>query len=699
MNKTIVTEKLMLVLALAIAMSLLASACGPSKIEVKPQEGSTTAIDSEAPRTEREKNLEAIKTIQQITTQDIKNGTAAPIDVSASQDFANRMASIKFQSHSEDVVSLKTKFLTKDEKAISTEFIEPTFDEDKKIIVFDKNISTEEINGDNIDISLSLSARVQRLRYGRNSISITEKTLDAKKVEKKSTVNAIVRLNSALQQIQSKEDLAVKMKDATINTRITQLFVFADNSVFQDTQFKDIKSEANKIVININFKSGSTLSLHALNAKTSKIYLNAASDEATKKLLNNYDLELNAGDAIINADKVSIKITNKKTKAVSNITLTLVDSTTSKKADQPIVQPATPSAQPQPNNQAPTVTPAPVAKPAPTAARPASPSPTPAPRVDSYEAPEIPLALNSAPVTPAAAPAAPTAPVAVRPAATQPVATPAVAKPATNDDVYISAYTDKLKEKLVENTKNLELSNRISKVEFVSGLNPKLKIYIGKDKAYTFNHKSKAQVSGRTVNHFTAFEPKYYSFLMKQSPVYAAEVTSLVSDHNKIVSLIKIKDLSTNAVALVLYSKKRGAVEVKLDPGYNYTKELILDSVKFIENTRSNKYVIGEFYSVLTKEKNNSEATRFQLAVSNNILIQSHGSETTPLSVDYLNTADLIFGGSGSYRSIDSISYVPVVRRTAIELSALTLNLNLKGKEKIKNKKNTLPINLNISFK
>jgi hypothetical protein len=212
----------------------------------------------------------------------------------------------------------------------------------------------------------------------------------------------------------------------------------------------------------------------------------------------------------------------------------------------------------------------------------------------------------------------------------------------------------------------------------------------------------------RNVQYFTAFDLEGLNALFgaNKSAVYAAEATTVKATNNKTVTVIKIKDVESHAVIHVVYVRKTGQVTPTLVEGYDYSRQLTKNSKVFIDRTRENPKVEGVFYNVITEERNNSDASRFKLAISNIFTMESQpltdfdasDSKLLPLSIDYLDFGKSFFFGSASYTVIRDSSYVMASERNPTELNNLTIALKIEAKEIIKGQKNTLPLRFYIQF-
>ncbi len=247
---------------------------------------------------------------------------------------------------------------------------------------------------------------------------------------------------------------------------------------------------------------------------------------------------------------------------------------------------------------------------------------------------------------------------------------------------------------------NVEFANRILEINFTPGPHPKFNFTTHSSDAFKFELVN----TNGNVQFFNAYKPAKTAIEKKsRSVLYTAEVKNVRTQKNKTLSIIKIKDVISNAVVHVFYITKSGTIKASHLPGYNYTRDLTDNSTVFLDNLIKNNNVESEFYAVITEQKNTSSASRFSLTVSDSFLLFGHYRADTqdriPLNTDYKNAWELFFGGSASYMVISDPSYRIESERDPVELNALNLDINVEAKEKIKGKSNTLPIKLFIQFK
>jgi hypothetical protein len=280
-------------------------------------------------------------------------------------------------------------------------------------------------------------------------------------------------------------------------------------------------------------------------------------------------------------------------------------------------------------------------------------------------------------------------------------------------DAYTSVLIQEIKNQLATKTlssdmriQNVEFANRIYKINYHYGPHSQLSITTYTNKVFNFRQTS----SEKNIQYFNAYEDsKDFMSREKATAAYSAQATTYESvKDKKIVTTIKIKDLETNAEVHIFYVKKVGTVTSSMLKGYDYGRELTPTSKVFLERLKKNPQVIGEFYGVITEERNVSNASRFNLTVSDSFTLESqplvnllHNDQPNlvPMSVDYVSFWKLLFFGSASYTVIKDSAYIIESERNPIELTALNLDIKIEGHEKIKGQKNTLPVRFFIKFK
>lgn len=253
---------------------------------------------------------------------------------------------------------------------------------------------------------------------------------------------------------------------------------------------------------------------------------------------------------------------------------------------------------------------------------------------------------------------------------------------------------------------NVEFANRIFKVNFIQGRQPKLSFVTHSAKAYDFqlvNTKGKHQF----FNAYKASKGIYSNERVKEV-VYTAEVHNVRTEKNKSVAIIKFKDIQSNAIVHLFYIHKSGTVQTRYLTGNDYASELTKTSKVFLQRVLENNSVVGEFYGVITEERNISNASRFNLTVSDNFLLLSQPisghlrpdqPNVIPMITDYKSFWKMFFFGSTAYQVIKDASYIIESERNPVELKALNIDLRIEAIEKVQGKSNTLPIKFFVEFK
>jgi hypothetical protein len=280
-------------------------------------------------------------------------------------------------------------------------------------------------------------------------------------------------------------------------------------------------------------------------------------------------------------------------------------------------------------------------------------------------------------------------------------------------DAYTSVLIQEIKNQLsndpLSNEKriqNVEFANRIFKINYKFGSPSELSIITHTDKVFNFTQTS----TQGNAQYFNAYENSKEFILSERGPaIFSAEAKTFKSarDH-KTVTIIKIKDVESGAIVHIFYVKKSGVVTYSFVDGFDYGRELTKTSKIFLDRLKENPSVVGEFYGVITEDANVSNASRFNLIVSDNFTLESQPlvnhfrqdqPNLVPLSVDYRSFWKLFFFGSTAYKVIKDSSYIIESERNPVELTALNLELKIEAQEKIKGQKSTLPLRLFVKFR
>lgn len=328
MKRSINIENLTVVLALGIILSLLATACGPGKLQTI-KNGKFSFSD----KSFDQKDSNIIKAVQDKRTADLNEGPQLPVDSVAIKDLAKRLTYVSLKKLTETTASLTIQVMTTAGVPYYITFIEPHVNQDtqnKKTITFSSNIARKILNATKTSETaetLPYSARIIDLGAGQAIVSIYEKT------NKKTTeVAAMVRLKSAAASVSSTDKSLEQLKDANYNVRITQLYISNDNVLQGNIEYLD--SNSNRVVIVIDSKDidSETNKSKELLGLTSKIDPNSNStalsivniDESLKTTLSDKTATLVSGDAVIKSDILAIQFSSKKDSSnVSSITLKL----------------------------------------------------------------------------------------------------------------------------------------------------------------------------------------------------------------------------------------------------------------------------------------------------------------------------------------------------------------------------------------
>lgn len=328
MKRSINIENIAVVMALGIALSLLATACGPSKLKTI-KNSKFTFVEKQT----QESNI--LKAAKEKRMSDLDVGPQAPVNSVAVQDLAKRLLFVSLRELSETTANLTIQVKTANGTPYYITFIEPHVDLDiqgKKTITFAKNIARKVLSPSEVSKTaeaLPFSAQIKVIDKGQAIVSIYEKN------EKSTTeVAAMVRLNNAVAALNFSNTDLDKLKDATYKVRMTQLYISNDNVLQGDINYLD--SNSNRVVITVDSKEidQKTNKPKELVSLNSKIDPNSNStalkitnvDESLKGVLNaKTTATLTSGDAVIKSDILAISISQADSKNTNSITLTLVN--------------------------------------------------------------------------------------------------------------------------------------------------------------------------------------------------------------------------------------------------------------------------------------------------------------------------------------------------------------------------------------
>lgn len=335
MKRSINTENLIVVTAIAIAVSLLASACGPSSTKtLKAKTGvkvfSDKAADDKTANTSEDKSPEE-QILKAIQEKRITDGETV-VDVNAAKDLSSRIKYVKYE-FLEGSDQIDTA-LTINDKTYKVNFKEGKVSEDGLTIEFSKpSESREMINNTELSeeqANLNLSAKIQKQNQSLVIVSLYEKTTDSKNVVKTAEVSVLVKLNKAVANVTSKDANILMMKGAAIDTRTSQVYI-SDNSVLEAKlidQIQRLESRANTIIIHVyDTKTSafqySLLSLLSLKSNTTKVMVNSTRVDLESMKDSYNKMELISGSAVLDAKEITLTFQDKKSNEASSVLLTL----------------------------------------------------------------------------------------------------------------------------------------------------------------------------------------------------------------------------------------------------------------------------------------------------------------------------------------------------------------------------------------
>ncbi len=312
MNRSI-TESAVVGLAVAIAVSLLASACGPNNMKALKTGQFDVLPKSIDARPTDEKIAEVIRDQRdaEIAKSNQPDPQVEKQRISSATEFANRFSYIQFVHNKDGSQMLfKAMLQAKNNQIYEVQFTDPTLDSTGKIL-FKNNIAKQFLANNKLSdqaVRLPYTAKAIILENGLSVVSIAENTSD----KKSSEISAVVKANNASTIVNSNDTKIQLMQDARVRTRITQLFV-EDTSL--DNAQRPVSSLANRIIINVSdSKTGKGIyDFHARfqpGETTAPIF----ASNAGKDLESKYDMSILSGDTFINSDKVSLVFKSKENK-------------------------------------------------------------------------------------------------------------------------------------------------------------------------------------------------------------------------------------------------------------------------------------------------------------------------------------------------------------------------------------------------
>jgi hypothetical protein len=357
MRRRINFENLIVVGALAIAVSLLMSACGPGSTKtVKVRDGKRVFADKgsvgktdqdqkpqDQAQTQQEKNVQAV---QEKRKTDIAIGRTEVANVAVTTEFSNRIQYIVYKElkvkddkgEERPAFTLSASIKSRD-KVFLVKFMDPKpLTEDQTLVELQDNQAREIIDG---QLSgglavLNISAQVKRTSNGRVVVTLIETSYDDKKKATVAEVNALISLNNAIATVNSKDENLLLMKDAIVTTRATQLYI-SDDSVLEEKKIKNLDSEANRIVIEVKSKDGKDLfSLLSQLTKdlTTRLVLNSGGEATKEAFKENFsEMHLTSNTDVIKSDLINLIFTKSSDKTNDTVTLNLAATASEKESN------------------------------------------------------------------------------------------------------------------------------------------------------------------------------------------------------------------------------------------------------------------------------------------------------------------------------------------------------------------------------
>ena len=323
MKRSINTENYVVVLAVALALSLLATACGPGQmktklsdvgIKTKPADQKT---DSETTSTEINTEDEIIKAVQEDQASTVQT---APIKEGSKESLSKRIRRILVEETAveggiQTVLSLS--IMDKNNQTYRAEFVSGQYNEVSNSFVFSKPAIVDS-RTNKTDLP-ELSAEI---KIASRSLKIIKLTETDKKTKEQTTVTAIVR-SSPLEVVStSSEDkniLDLVKKDFSV--KAIQIYQADDNILHSGSSLKLIESNANRVSLqagNIRFNGYIDISKHNVNLRITN-----SSADSSKSVISadSYEGNLDAGNTVSVTDNIALRLVNKQTKQESNIIL------------------------------------------------------------------------------------------------------------------------------------------------------------------------------------------------------------------------------------------------------------------------------------------------------------------------------------------------------------------------------------------
>lgn len=352
MKRSTNSENLIIVTAIAMAITLLASACGPGNtktLKAKTGLGKITGNTSDTHTNESEDSVLTDKeAIDELLT---KGNSETPADATAALSIAERLQYIQYLPEANGSIII-TVALKENDKTVISYFENGTVNEDGSI-TYSKAVKSTSDN-QAVSVNTNLSIKVIKQRDTLSRVFITEKSADGKK---SNVISVIVKLSLADAQVTSaattEDPVIVETKNSNVSTRITQVYVGTEKA----------ESKANRILITVSEKETASLLYSVVSVLSSQSNQSEAQINSPGRNLkeyfakNEYAITLDAGTAVIEADQLSLKFVNKTANNLeTNVLLTLHQSVLSKdneeKAEDAPAAPAAADAQAAPATDA-----------------------------------------------------------------------------------------------------------------------------------------------------------------------------------------------------------------------------------------------------------------------------------------------------------------------------------------------------------
>lgn len=326
------------VITIAIVMSLLASACGRGTTKtLRPRTGDTKATTDKTITpvntiSDEERIVEAIREKRELDKAD-KN---IQVDEKAVLDLSKRLVFVQ-SSESDEQVEINAR-INRGDKSYFVHFEGSETTEDSTVFnymstvkeIVNEQISEKEVKLENV----VFTAKIKKIDDDMMIISIIETLLNVgvdakgKKTHKATEATVMLRINKAVTNVTSEDQNILKMKDAFVQTRISQVYI--SNDKIEAGEYIKVDSEANRIRITVDdvasknrlFDLTSKLSM---DKNDSSVKIEKQSKELESFKTENFEsINLISGGPVLTSNDLSLIFKDKESKKESQVVMKLV---------------------------------------------------------------------------------------------------------------------------------------------------------------------------------------------------------------------------------------------------------------------------------------------------------------------------------------------------------------------------------------